>query len=359
MTHGRGRAAPVHALMYCLCFWALLACRAGDGGPAAAGGSVRLTGAGASFPHALYARWIASYRQQDPKIEINYQAIGSGGGIRQLIEGTIDFGASDIPLSSEEEQRAPRKILQIPTALGAVAVAYNLPTAPDLQLGPELLAALFLGRIQRWNDARVAAENPSAELPDLPVSVVFRSDGSGTNAVFTEYLSQASLEFAREVGKGTNVTWPSGVGAAGNEGVTSTVQSTLGAVAYIESSIAQQSGLAVAALRNSSGAYVKPTAAAIARAAGSTPPELHGAVQPGDHAESYPIAAYTYLLVYEEYADFSKGRALARFLWWSLHEGQRLCAALHYVPLPSEVVRGVEARLKRLHSGSQQLLPDS
>jgi phosphate transport system substrate-binding protein len=318
-----------------------------------------LTGAGATFPYALYARWIASYNQQNPKIQINYQAIGSGGGIRQLLEGTVDFGASDIPLSPDEERRAPRKILYVPTALGAVAVAYNLPSVTQLRLGPELLAALFLGRIRRWNDARIAAENPGVELPDLPVNVVFRSDGSGTNAVFTEYLSQASPEFAREVGQGTNVTWPSGVGAAGNEGVSRTVQSTLGAVAYVESSIAQQSGLAVAALRNSSRAYVKPTATAIARAAGSTPATLRSTVQLGQHPEAYPIAAYTYLLVYEEYPDFNKGQALARFVWWTVHEGQQLCAELHYVPLPSEVVRDVEARLKQLHSGPRQLLPDS
>lgn len=322
--------------------------------------AVDLHGAGATFPYPLYSKWVAEYQRVDPRVRINYQSIGSGGGIRQLSERTVDFGASDAPMTDAELARAPGQLLHIPTALGAVVVAYNLPGDGWLQLAPEAVAGIFLGEITSWDDARIAAANPGAALPGQPITVVHRTDGSGTTAIFTAYLAQVSPVWAERVGAGKSVRFPVGLGAKGNEGVAGQVKITPGGVGYLELAYARQAGLAHAAIRNRSGRYAAPTlegiTAAAASAAGSMPADMRMSIVNAPGTQAYPLSAFTYVLAYAEQQDPIKGAALARFLWWAVHEGQQLGAQLHYAPLPAAVVAAVENRLRGLRWGGQQLL---
>lgn len=340
------------------------ACAPGGGArpvrPTGDAGGVALTGAGATFPYPLYAKWFDVYARKTG-VRINYQSIGSGGGIRQLLEQTVDFGASDAPMTDEQLAQAPGKILHIPTVLGAVAVVYNLPDpGGTLRLSPDTLAAIYLGEIKRWNDPRLAAENPGLKLPDLPVAVVYRSDGSGTTFVFTDYLSAVSPAWKARVGKGTSVSWPVGIGAKGNEGVTGQVKQTPGAVGYVELAYAVQNRLPYALLRNKAGNYVEPSpeniTAAAAGAAPTIPDDLRVSIVDAPGPTSYPISAFTYILVYQEQKDPVKGRALAEFLLWALDEGQAYAPDLHYSPLPEAVRAKARAKVKAMTYQGKPLL---
>jgi phosphate transport system substrate-binding protein len=326
-----------------------------------AAGAVTLNGAGATFPYPLYSKWVSEYQRRAPNVLINYQSIGSGGGIRQVTERTVDFGASDAPLTDAQLAKTPT-LVHIPTTLGAVVVTYNLPHAPpDVDLSPDLVAGIFLGEIKQWNDARLAALNPSVTLPATPIAVVHRSDGSGTTAVFTDYLSKVNATWRARVGKGTSVSWPVGIGAKGNEGVTGQVKTTPGAVGYVELAYALENGLPTARIRNSSGKFIKPSIEGITAAAASVarrmPDDLRMSIVDPPGASAYPIASFTYILVYRDMPDRSRAEPLTRFLWWALHDGQKYAAPLHYAPLPSAVVASVEAKLRGLTSRGRPLLP--
>lgn len=316
-----------------------------------AGGVLTLTGAGATFPYPLYSKWFAEYAKKYPQVRINYQSIGSGGGIQQLKAGTVDFGASDAPLSEEEMRQMPAPVIHIPTVAGAVAVAYNLPELKQpLRLSGEALAGIYLGEITRWNDPKLTALNPGANLPGLPIAVVHRSDGSGTTYIFTHYLAAVSKRWAGRAGAGKAVDWPAGIGGKGNEGVTGVVKQTPGAIGYLELAYAVQNRLAYAQLRNQAGRFKAPdintTTAAATGAVAQMQQDIRVSIVNAPGQDAYPIAGFTYLLVYQQQRDKAKGMALAQFLDWAIHAGQQFAAPLYYAPLPAEVVTLNEAALK-------------
>lgn len=327
---------------------------------AAAGetGVISLNGAGATFPFPLYSKWMSEYNKLNPNVRINYQSIGSGGGIRQVTAGTVDFGASDAPMDAESQAKAGGTIDQIPTTLGAVAISYNLKGAQALRLDGSTLAAIFQGKILRWNDAKIAAHNPGVTLPDQGITVIYRSDGSGTTSVFTDYLASVSPSWKTDVGVGKAIRWPVGLGAKGNEGVTGQLEVTPGSIGYIELAYALQNKLSIAAIQNKAGEFMLPDVAAVTAAAAEVtlPESLTASIVNADGPGAYPISSFTYLLVYREAKDRRKGEALARFLWWALHDGQKFASALHYAPLPASVTAKVEARLRGLTAGGQVLL---
>jgi phosphate transport system substrate-binding protein len=316
--------------------------------PALAAGALLVNGAGATFPFPLYSKWFSEYNKLRPELRFNYQSIGSGGGIQQITNGTVDFGASDAPMTDAELARAPQ-VVHVPTVLGAVVVTYNAPV-PALRLTPELVAGIFLGRIQKWDDPAIAAVNPGVKLPSSSVVVVHRSDGSGTTAIFTDYLAKTSPEWKEKVGAGKSVRWPAGLGAKGNEGVTGLVKQTPGAVGYVELAYANQNHLAMAELRNHDGVFVKPTLASTSAAATGVamPDDFRVSITDAPGKEAWPIASFTYLLVPRDQKDPARGAALLRFLWWAVHDGQRLASPLDYAPLPAPVVEKVSATLRGL-----------
>jgi phosphate transport system substrate-binding protein len=324
-------------------------------------GPINLNGAGATFPYPLYSKWMSEYARLHPDILINYQSIGSGGGIRQISAKTVDFGASDAPMTADEEAKAPGKLVHLPVTLGAVSVAFNVPGVSDVKLDPEALAGIFLGTITKWNDKKIGASNPGVKLPDIAIVVAYRSDGSGTTAVFTDYLAKVSPEWKDKVGAGKSVKWPVGLGAKGNEGVAGQLKTTPGTLGYIELAYAAQNALTTVALKNAAGKYVKADLAAITAAAAGTemPDTLHVSITNAAGDAAYPISAFTYLLVYEDAPDAVKGKAIAKFVWWAIHDGQAFSEALHYATLPTAIVAKVEARLKTLRSGEKALLSES
>jgi phosphate transport system substrate-binding protein len=319
-----------------------------------------IQGAGATFPYPLYSKWISVYQQVDPTVKIDYQSIGSGGGIRQITERTVDFGASDAPMTEEELAKAKAPLLHLPMTLGAVVVTYSLPElTKTLQLDADTVAGIFLGDIKSWNDPKIAATNSGLTLPNSPITVVYRSDGSGTTAVFTEYLSKVSPAWKEKVGAGKSVKFPTGLGAKGNEGVSGQLKTTPGAIGYIELAYAEQSKLPKVALKNKAGKFVEPSLEAITAAAdGATiPDDMRVSITDPAGEAAYPISAFTYILAYEDMSDAAKGKALAQFLWWSIHDGQKLAPALSYAPLPAPVVTKVEAKLKTLKAAGAPALP--
>ena len=322
-------------------------------------GPITLNGAGATFPYPLYSKWIAEYNKQFPNIRINYQSIGSGGGIRQIIAGTVDFGATDAPMKDDESKQAPGKLFHIPATIGAVVLTYNVPeaTAP-LKLSPEVLADVYLGKIKKWNDPKIAADNAGVKLPAKEISVVYRTDGSGTTNVYTDYLSSVSAEWKDKVGVGKSVKWPVGLGAKGNEGVTGQIKTTPYTIGYIERAYATQNKLPMVELKNKAGKFVPPTTAAMSAAAEGVemPPELYVSLVNSAAEAAYPITGYTYMLVYADAKDAAKGEAIAKYMWWALHDGQKFAESLDYAPLPAKVVTLVEARLKELSAGGKKLL---
>ncbi len=319
-----------------------------------------MNGAGATFPYPIYSKWFDEYTHVDPSVRFNYQAIGSGGGIRQITERTVDFGASDGPMTDGQLKKAPAELFHIPTVLGAVVATYNLPGSPKLKFTPDVLADIFLGRITRWNDARISAANPGAPLPAQPILVVHRSDGSGTTYIWVDYLSKVSKEWQQKVGRGTSVKWPVGLGGKGNEGVAGQVKNTPGSLGYVELAYAITNKLPVASIRNQAGTFVEPTiqstTAAAAGAAKTMPADFRVSVTstPGDAA--YPIASFTWLLVYKDQPDPAKGQALVKFLWWAIHDGQKFTTDLLYAPLPPEVVKLEEAKIRQITSHGKPLL---
>ncbi|MER3427455.1 MAG: phosphate ABC transporter substrate-binding protein PstS [Pyrinomonas sp.] len=326
------------------------------------GGVVRLQGAGATFPNPLYQKWLSEYAKTNPNVRIDYQSIGSGGGIKQIEARTIDFGATDIPVDDQELSNFPREILHIPTVLGAVVLTYNLPELKEpLRFSPEVIADIFLGKIRRWDDARIKADNPTVTLPAADITVVHRSDGSGTTAVFTDYLVKISPEWKEKVGTGTSVKWPLGLGAKGNEGVTGQIKQTPNTIGYVELAYAVQNKLPVARIKNRSGNYIEPTldsvTEAAAESAANMPADLRISITDAAGAAAYPIASYTYILVYKEQEDAAKGKALVDFLWWAVHDGQRFARELQYAPLPETVVRRVEEKLRSITFGGKPLRP--
>ena len=316
------------------------------GGVALAQSPLLITGAGATFPFPLYSKWFSDYNKKIPELRFNYQSIGSGGGIKQITERTVDFGATDAPMTEEEMAKAPG-IVHIPTVLGAVVVTYN-GAMKDLKLTPETVSGIFLGTITKWNDAKLAKDNPGMKLPDAAITVVHRSDGSGTTSIFTDYLAKVSPEWKSKVGAGKSVKWPVGLGAKGNEGVTGLVKGTPGAVGYVELAYANQNKLPMAELKNHEGNFVKPSIAGTSEAAAGVdmPDDFRVSITDAAGKTAYPVASFTYLLVYQDQADKAKGEALVRFLWWAIHEGQASAAPLDYAPLPKAVVAKVEKKLE-------------
>src|SRR5512137_1001668 len=316
------------------------------GTTALAADPVLVTGAGATFPYPLYSKWFSDYNKLHPDIRFNYQSIGSGGGIQQFTAGTVDFGASDAPMSPEEQARAPDAV-HIPTVLGAVVVTYNAPIA-GLRLTPAVLADVFLGKITRWNDPRISAVNPGVALPDASIAVVRRSDGSGTTYVFTDYLSKVSPEWKEKAGTGKSVSWPVGLGGKGNEGVTGLVKQTPGAIGYVELAYANQNKLPTALLQNKDGNFVAPSIAATSAAAAGVaiPADYKVSVTNASGKDAWPIASFTYLLVHQDAKDKVKGEALVRFLRWAVKDGQAAAAPLEYAPLPAAVVKSLEKTLQ-------------
>lgn len=325
----------------------LAACGGGDekatpgamkGREAGAAGTVTLTGAGATFPYPIYSKWFDTYSQSHP-VRVNYQSVGSGAGIRQITEGTVDFGASDAPMSDEELARKPG-VLHVPTVLGSVVVAYNLPGVTQLRLDGPTLAAIYQGGVTKWNDARIAALNPGVNLPDRDILPVYRTDGSGTTYVFTDYLAAVSPEWQQSPGRGKSVRWPAGLGAKGNEGVTGQVRNTEGSLGYVELAYAMQNQLPVAAMRNQAGEFVAPSVDATTAAAADLGaqiqqhPDFRMSIVNAPGAASYPIASFTYLLVPQQIDDCGKARGLAELVRWALTEGGDAARELHYAPLP-------------------------
>lgn len=340
-----------------------LACKGGGdtgaNGNGSSTGALRLTGGGATFPNSLYQKWVSEYQKLNPNVQIDYQSIGSGGGIKGVTEGTFDFGASDKPLSDDELKKAPRELLHIPTVLGAVVLTYNLPDVKEpLKFSPDVIADIYLGKIKKWNDARIKGDNPNAQLPDADISPVFRTDGSGTSAVFTDYLSKISPEWKDKVGAGTSPRFPAGQGGKGNEGVTANVKNQPNTIGYVELIYAIQQNLPVALVKNKSGKFIQPSLDSVTAAASglvaSMPEDLRVSITDSAAADAYPISSYTYILVYKDQQNAQKGKALVDFLWWAIHDGQKF-APPSYAPLPAEVVKRDEAKINSITSGGKPL----
>ena len=318
-----------------------------------------LTGAGATFPYPIYSKWFNDYALQKG-VKINYQSIGSGGGIRQLSEQTVDFGASDAPMSDDELNRAKGgPVLHFPTVLGAVVVTYQVSgVVQPINLPGDVLADIFLGKIVKWNDTRIGALNRGIALPDQDILVVHRSDGSGTSYIFTDYLSTVSAAWKTGPGKGKEVQWPVGIGAKGNEGVTGMVRQTPGSIGYVELAYARQNKLPYAALRNVDGNFVVPTIESVTEAAEGAAKHLPSNTDyrisivnaPGKKA--YPISSFTWLLVYQNMPDASKGAKLVEFLRWAYRDGEKSASALDYAPLPPSMIAQLERRLSTVKVGA-------
>jgi phosphate transport system substrate-binding protein len=321
------------------------------GAPARA--QLQLNGAGATFPYPIYSKWFNMYQQVDPSARFNYQSIGSGGGIKQITEQTVDFGASDGPMTDEQLAAAPGHLMHFPTVMGAVVLTYNAEGVPrGLKLTPEAIAGIYLGKITKWNDPALTAANPGVSLPAKDIVVVHRADGSGTSFIFTDYLSKVSKEWNNRVGKGTSVNWPLGLGGKGNEGVTGLVKQTPFSMGYVELIYALSNELPYADVKNSAGQFVKPsldsvTAAAAALAA-SMPDDFRVSITNAPGADAYPISGMTWLLVYEKQKDAEKGKKLVQFLDWMMREGQKNAAGLGYAPLPANVIAKEHQALGRV-----------
>jgi len=329
----------------------------GGATPSGAADSLTVTGAGATFPYPLYSKWFYEYSNAHPGVNFNYQSIGSGGGIRQITAGTLDFGATDAPMKDEDMAKLPGPIFHIPTAIGAVTVVYNLKGVESgLKLTQNALANIFLGKITRWNDPQIASQNPGVKLPGEDIVVAHRSDGSGTTDILTNYLATVNPGWKEKVGRGKSVNWPVGLGGKGNEGVAGVVKQTPGAIGYVELAYATQTRMTVAAVRNREGTFVLPslgsTSEAAAGAAKTMPADFRVSLVDAPGKDSYPICGLTWLLVYKDQKDAAKGKALVSFLKWALHDGQKMNAPLLYAPIPKAVVEKVDATLKQIqHKG--------
>ncbi len=309
---------------------------------------VQIVGAGASFPAPLYQRWFQDLNGQYPKLQVNYQSVGSGAGVEQFTAGTVDFGASDTAMKDEEIQKVPADkggVLLLPVSAGGIVLAYNVPGVDELKLPRQVYADILLGKIKKWNDPAIAKANPDAKLTDQNITVVHRSDGSGTTGVFTKHLSAISPEWKTKVGEGKTVQWPTGVGAKGNEGVTAQIQQTPGAIGYIEYGYAKQNNLKAAALENKAGKFVSynDQSASKTLEAVQLPENLRAFIPDPEGDESYPVVSYTWLLVHQKYSDPTKAKAIEGMIEYALTEGQKVAPELGYVPLPKNVAQKVAA----------------
>ena len=309
-----------------------------------------INGAGATFPYPIYSKWFDEYAKVDPSVRFNYQSIGSGGGQKQVLAQTVDFGASDGPMSDDNLAKAPAKILHIPTVAGADVVAYNLPGNPALKLDADAIAGIFLGQIKKWNDVKIAAANPGAKLPDEDIVVVHRSDGSGTTYIWTDYLSKISSEWKQKVGTNTSVNWPVGIGGKGNEGVAGQIKQTEGALGYVELIYAIQNKMPYADVQNAAGNFVKPSLESItaAMATAQIPDDFRFSITNAPGEDSYPIAGATWLLVYEQQNDRAKSKKIAEFLKWALTNGEEMAKQLDYAPLPETLRDRVLKRVDKI-----------
>jgi phosphate transport system substrate-binding protein len=316
-------------------------------------GQTTLNGAGATFPYPMYSKWFSDYHKLHPDIEINYQSIGSGGGIRQVLAGTVDFGASDGPMTDEQLKEAKIKILHIPTVLGADVPAYNIPgVTQELKFTPDVLADIFLGKINSWNDARITKANPGVNLPNQPILVIHRSDGSGTTYIWTDYLSKVSPEWQSQVGKGTSVKWPVGLGGKGNEGVAGLIRQMQGAIGYIELIYAVKNNITYGSVRNQGGEFVKASLDSVTAAAASVknmPADFRVSITDAPGKDAYPISSFTWLLIPTQAKEQAKGKIIADFLTWMVNDGQKMTADLSYAPLPASVAAKVKDTIKQVH----------
>jgi phosphate transport system substrate-binding protein len=319
-------------------------------------GQTTLNGAGATFPYPLYSKWFSEYRKLHSDIQINYQSIGSGGGIRQVTEGTVDFGASDMPMTDDQLKEAQGKlktnILNIPAVLGAVVPAYNIPgVSGEVKFTPEALAAIFLGRISKWNDKAITSANPGVNLPDQNIVVVHRSDGSGTTFIWTDFLSKVSADWKSQVGSGTSVKWPVGLGGKGNEQVAGSIRQLSGSIGYIELIYAVQNNIPYGSVKNSAGVFLKASLEGVTAAAASVkniPADFRVSITNAPGKDAYPISSFTWLLIPAQSKDPSKGKILADFLNWMAADGQKMTSALSYAPLPDNVVQKVKEAIKQV-----------
>jgi len=328
-------------------------------GPLAA--QVSLTGAGATFPNPIYTKWFDAYNKKTG-VQINYQSIGSGGGIRQFTEGTVDFGASDGPMNDEQIAAVQGKVLHVPTVLGAVVMTYNLPEvgATKLKFDGATIAGIYLGQITKWNDKQIVKLNPGVKLPNSDIIVVHRSDGSGTSYIFTDFLSKVSADWQEKVGKATSVNWPAGLGGKGNEGVTQQVKQTEGSLGYVELIYALSNSLPYATVKNDAGAFVDATLASVTAAASSAKfpknTDFRVSITNAPGKEAYPISSFTWLLVRPDMNDQGKAKAMRDFLQWMISsDAQQMASELKYAPLPQEVVRLIEERLPSLKSNGKTI----
>jgi phosphate transport system substrate-binding protein len=315
-------------------------------------GQTTLNGAGATFPNPMYSKWFSEYHKVHSDVQVNYQPIGSGGGIRQVTAGTVDFGASDMPMTDKQLQEAKAKILNIPTVLGAVVPAYNVPgVTGEIKFTPEALAGIFLGKISKWNDKTITSANPGVNFPDREIIVVHRSDGSGTTFIWTDYLSKVSSEWKSQVGSDTSVKWPVGLGQKGNEGVAGSIRQLAGAIGYIELIYAVENKIPYGSVRNSSGAFVQGSLESVTAAAASAPKmpaDFRVSITNAPGKDAYPISSFTWLLIPAQSKDASKGKILADFLNWMVTDGQQMTSALAYAPLPDNVVAKVKDAIRQI-----------
>ncbi|MEO7424573.1 MAG: phosphate ABC transporter substrate-binding protein PstS [Fibrobacteria bacterium] len=321
--------------------------------PSALSFALDLNGAGSTFIYPLASKWFSEYNKKTG-IKINYQSIGSGAGIRQLLTGTVDFGASDATMSDEDMKKGKYPILHLPATMGAVAIVYNLPDAPTgIKMTPDILAGIFLGDIKKWDDKAIMALNPGMKIPGQDISVAHRSDGSGTTSIFTEYLSKVSPKWLEKVGKGTAVNWPVGLGGKGNEAVAGLVKQVAGSIGYVELAYALENKLSFALIRNQSGQYPLPsietTTAAAASAIETMPADFRASITNMPGKDSYPICGFTWILAFKKYDDAAKAKTLVDFLTWSMDEGQKMGPALHYSPLPPSLIQKIKVAIATIN----------
>ena len=333
-----------------------------NGGTTDSGGDIRLQGSGASFPKPIYEKWVNEYGKVNPNVKIDYQSTGSGAGQKAILAKTADFGASDDPMSDEDLQKGGGNLMHIPTVLGAVVLTYNLPDVKEpLKLSPEVISDIYLGKIKKWNDPKLKADNPNVNLPDADILPVYRADSSGTTAVFTDFLSKTVPEWKEKVGANKQPSWITGVGtgAPRNDGVMGQVKQTPNSIGYVELTFAKANNLPTALIKNKAGEFVAPSlegvSAAAAGSASAMPEDMRVQITNADGANAYPISSYTYILVYKDQPDATKGKALADFLWWAIHDGEKFTKDLNYAPLPDEVVKRAEAKINSMTNGGKPL----
>jgi phosphate transport system substrate-binding protein len=321
----------------------------GSSSPAAStgGSSASLSGAGASFPAPIYQTWFSEYNKKNPNVKVSYQSVGSGAGVEQFTKGTVDFGASDVAMKDEEIAKVTKGVVLLPVTAGSIVIGYNLPEVKGLKLSRDVYTDIFLGKITNWNDPKIAAINPGVKLPDKSITPIHRSDGSGTTAVFTKHLSAISPAWKSGPGDGKTVSWPGGVGAKGNEGVTAQLLQTEGSIGYVEYGYATQQNISTAVLENKAGKYIEPNSASASKtlAAVKLPENLRASITDPEGADSYPIVTYTWILAYKQYEDPEKAKVLKEVLNWTVTEGQQYSEKLGYVPLPPEVVTKVQTAI--------------